>query len=168
MNDTPSTTLYIVRHADAGQSGDPRYPDDALRPVSKQGRKRFRRLARRLVKRGFAPALIATSPLARCRQTADVLAELVPGNPQPVELHELEPGAQLEPLLTWTAAQASHEIAWVGHAPDVNSLASQLIGAKDEAIRFAKGAIAAIEFAGPVAAGAGELIWLVTPKARGG
>jgi len=135
MNDTPSTTLYIVRHADAGQSGDPRYPDDALRPLSKPGRKRFRRLVKKLVKRGFAPTLIATSPLVRCRQTADVLAELVPGNPQPIELDELKPGAEFGALLTWTAAQQSHEIAWVGHAPDVNLLASQLIGAKPEAGR---------------------------------
>src|SRR5204863_298000 len=79
--------------------------------------------------------------------------------PQPIEICELQPGARLEPMLKWTAEHASHEIAWVGHAPDVNLLASQLIGAKSEAIRFAKGAVAAIEFPGSVAAGAGELVW---------
>ena len=121
-----------------------------------------------MVKRGLAPTLIATSPFVRCRQTAKVLAELVPGNPQPIDLRELEPGGQLDPLVTWTASQDAHEIAWVGHAPDVNRLAAQLIGRKPEAIRFAKGAIAAFEFAGPIAAGAGELLWLVTPKMRGG
>ncbi len=48
--------LYIVRHAYAGQHGDPRYPDDALRPVTKRGRKQFARVVKKLAKRGFAPA----------------------------------------------------------------------------------------------------------------
>src|SRR6185295_7757418 len=162
MNDIQTTTLYIIRHAEAGQHGDPQYPDDSLRPLTKQGHKRFRRLVKKLVKRGFAPALVATSPFVRCRQTADVLAEIVRSNPQPMELSVLEPGARLAPLVQWTASQAAHEIAWVGHAPDVNYLAAELIGAKPEAIRFVKGAIAAIEFNSAVAAGAGELVWLVT------
>jgi len=36
--------LYIVRHAFAGQHGDPNYPDDSLRPLTSQGRKKFKRL----------------------------------------------------------------------------------------------------------------------------
>ena len=35
--------LYIVRHAYAGQHGDPHYPDDSLRPLTKRGRKQFAR-----------------------------------------------------------------------------------------------------------------------------
>ena len=40
--------LYIVRHAFAGQHGDPSYPDDSLRPLTKKGRKQFRRVVKKL------------------------------------------------------------------------------------------------------------------------
>ncbi len=49
------STLYIVRHAFAGQHGDPRYPDDALRPLTKRGTKQFRKVVKKLHRRGFAP-----------------------------------------------------------------------------------------------------------------
>ena len=65
--------LYIVRHAPAGQHGDPRYPNDSLRPLTRKGERRFERLVKRLVEHGLAPTLVVTSPLVRCRQTAEVL-----------------------------------------------------------------------------------------------
>src|SRR5437868_1708695 len=136
MSDNDGIILYIVRHAEAGQRDVVVYPDDSLRPLSKDGRKRFRCAVKKLVKRGFAPTAIATSPFVRCRQTAEVLVEKVPGEPCLAELRELEPGSQLDPLLKWSAEQTAQQIAWVGHAPDVDFLAAQLIGAKPEAIRF--------------------------------
>ena len=157
--------LYIVRHAYAGQHGDPRYPDDSLRPLTKEGRKRFKRMAKRLAKRGFEPGIIATSPLVRCRQTADIIADVVPGDPEVVELSELAPGSRLDALISWTAQQAEQKVAWVGHAPDVDRLAGALLG--DAHVRFAKGAVAAIEFDAEVAAGRGTLIWFATPKLLG-
>ena len=45
--------LYIVRHAFAGQHGDPRYPDDSLRPLTNKGRKQARRMIKKLARRGF-------------------------------------------------------------------------------------------------------------------
>ena len=159
--------LYIVRHAEAGQHGDPRYSDDSLRPVTKDGRKRFRCLVKKMARRGFEPAVIATSPFVRCRQTAEVIAKRGRGKAELVELAELEPLSQLEALLKWTTEQPSGQIAWVGHAPDVSILLGQLIGADPESIGFAKGAIAAIKFSGTIAPGKGHLVWLVTPKAMG-
>ena len=58
--------LYLVRHAYAGQHGDPRYRDDSLRPLTTKGRKRFRRVIKKLSQRGFGPTLVATSPFVRC------------------------------------------------------------------------------------------------------
>jgi phosphohistidine phosphatase len=154
--------LYIVRHAWAGQSGDPRYPDDGLRPLTVEGRKRFRRLNKKLLKRSFDPAHIATSPLVRCRQTADVIAELSPRKPDVVALADLAPRGELNPLVTWTRDKWPEDVAWVGHAPDVEELTAALIGDARARIRFAKGAVACLEFADELAAGHGELIWLAT------
>lgn len=158
--------LYIVRHAYAGQHGDPQYPDDALRPLTKQGRKAFARAVKKLAKRGFAPAAVATSPYVRCRQTADVIGERL-DLAGITELAGLEPGSQLDALIDWSNSQAVDVLAWVGHAPDVDRLAAALIGARDGSIAFAKGAVAAIAFEGPIGADQGLLRWLATPKTLG-
>lgn len=159
--------LYLVRHAYAGEHGDPRYPDDRLRPLTDEGRKRFSKAIKHLVEVGFAPTLIATSPLVRCRQTAEVIEERLKGRTELVELEALAPGADLNTLLSWTSEQTADELAWVGHAPDVSLLLAALIGDGQAAIRFAKGAFAAVEFSDRVAAGHGELQWIVSPKVLG-
>jgi phosphohistidine phosphatase len=159
--------LYLVRHAYAGQRGDPQYPDDNLRPLTKKGRKRFRRLVKKLARRGFSPAVIATSPLLRCRQTADVIAKRLRLADHVVEMPALAPGSRLDPLVEWTSQQGLNPVAWVGHSPDIEQLAAQLIGAREGAVVFAKGAIAAIEFADGLVPGQGELAWLASPKMLG-
>jgi phosphohistidine phosphatase len=157
-------TVYIVRHAWAEDRDDAVYPNDDLRPLARKGRKRFRRLARRLAKRGVDVAQIATSPLVRCRQTAEILAEYSPSEPPITELDALRPGSQLDPLLEWTRQQEGRDVAWVGHAPDVDQLAAALVGDHSAAIRFDKGAVAAIDFDGPPAAGQGALRWLAVAE----
>ena len=159
--------LYIVRHAWAGEHGDPRYPDDRLRPLSDEGRQRFACLLKKLPAAAFSPELIATSPLVRCRQTAELVAESVDGSPEIVERQELAPGSDLGALLAWTSRQKADSVAWVGHAPDVGQLVAALIGDSTASLRLAKGAICQIEFDGPPAAGRGELAWLVTAKVLG-
>jgi len=159
--------LYLVRHAFAGQHGDPRYPDDALRPLTKKGRKQFSRMIKRLSRRGFAPTLVATSPLVRCRQTADVIVERISPEPELAEQDSLQPGSLLEALVAWSNEQGPEEIAWVGHAPDIDDLASALIGGREGELSFAKGAVAAIRFADEIAIGEGELLWFVSPKILG-
>jgi phosphohistidine phosphatase len=159
--------LYIVRHGLAGEHGDPRYLDDRLRPLTDDGRKRFSNTAKALAATGVKVSLIATSPLVRCRQTAEILAERLPGKPKLVEIEALVPGSDLNALIDWTNNQAVSEVAWVGHAPDVNDLTGHLIARGYAQIRFAKGALAAIEFDDLITRGGGELQWLVTAKVLG-
>lgn len=161
--------LYIIRHAWAVDRDDPAYPEDALRPLTEEGRERFGKLVKLLAERGFAPGLVATSPLVRCRQTAEIVSRQVRGRPAVVERDELAPGSDLGGLLAWTNGQPAgrEEIAWVGHAPDVEYLAGDLIGASRGATRFAKGGVAAIQFDAPPTQGAGTLWWLVTAKLLG-
>lgn len=158
--------IYIVRHAAAEERDDLNYPDDALRPLTAAGRKQFKRLIKQLSDEEFCPEALATSPLLRCRQTAEVIAEVVPGCPAAEEVPELAPGCELAALIAWTERRKASHIAWVGHAPDVEDLTATLIGGRQAAIHFSKGTIAAIDFEDdqPLAAGAGELRWLVTTK----
>jgi phosphohistidine phosphatase len=160
--------LYIIRHGLASERGDPNYADDRMRPLTDEGRKRFAATMKHLAGVGCQPQLVATSPLVRCRQTAEIAVERVRGKPELVELQALEPGSDLDALVNWTNGQSADEVAWIGHAPDVSDLAAALLGPRgDTGIRFAKGAIACIAFEGAVARGAGELQWLVTAKVLG-
>ncbi|MDZ7620310.1 MAG: histidine phosphatase family protein, partial [Patescibacteria group bacterium] len=71
------TELYIIRHAWAEDLDMFRWATDWERPLTAAGRVRFRSVAGQLVERGFQPEMIATSPLVRCRETADIAAEVV-------------------------------------------------------------------------------------------
>ncbi|MBN1394201.1 MAG: histidine phosphatase family protein [Pirellulales bacterium] len=161
--------LYIVRHAWAAERDDARWPDDALRPLTDDGRRRFARVVERLATGGVSPQLIAASPLVRCVETAELLAAGVEGKPEVVKLDHLRPGSDLDGLMQWTARRAKRRgrIAWVGHAPDVGRLTAALFGQSDGLIHFAKGAAACVCFDGPPTTGRGELRWLVTAKMLG-
>lgn len=161
--------LYIVRHAWAEQRGDPRWPDDFQRPLTPEGINRFAKMVEVLAQRGFSPELVATSPLVRCRQTAELVAQGLSARPELVELKDLAPGSDLQRLLSWTRDKANkcQQLAWVGHAPDVGHLTAALIGGQGGWFRFAKGAVAAIRFARLPELGEGELRWLVTAKLLG-
>lgn len=161
--------LYIIRHAWAEQRDATRWPDDGQRPLTGAGCKRFAAMVGKLAERGVAPGVLATSPLVRCRQTAEILAEGLPSRPEVVELAALEPGSNLDALVAWTAARAKDhdQIGWVGHAPDVDRLCAALVGGDEAWIHFAKGAVAALRFDGPPEIGSGELRWLVTAKVLG-
>ena len=162
------TTLYIVRHAYAGHHGDPRFPDDSLRPLTPAGMRQFQKFVKKLAKRGFAPQAVATSPYVRCRQTAEIICERVDPQAELVELAALEPGSDLDALVEWSNAQQATKLAWVGHAPDVDALAARLLSMPAHAIAFRKCAVAALEFdEDEVASGAAQLRYFVAPAELG-
>ena len=157
--------LFIARHAWAGEHGDPRWPDDSLRELTPEGIERYVKVVKALADRGFDPGRIATSPYTRCRQTADIIAKHVKGKPKIEELDALKPGSEIEPLLGWSRAQNGADVCWVGHSPDVEYLAAELIGSVH--VRFAKGSVAAIDIGTDVTPGDGQLHWLITAKTLG-
>jgi phosphohistidine phosphatase SixA len=161
--------LYIIRHAWAEDRNDLLWADDGHRPLTAEGKARFARMVEILAAGPFAPEIVATSPLVRCGQTAELVSKGLARRPKIVELSALAPGGELAGLLAWTDREAKRkeQIAWVGHAPDVSHLAGELLGAPPWAIHFSKGAIAALAFAGLPRAGRGELRWLMTGKALG-
>jgi phosphohistidine phosphatase len=159
--------LYIVRHAWAFERDSTRWPDDALRPLTDEGRKRFSKMMNRLAGAKFSPEIIATSPYVRCQETAHLIAERLANAPK-IEPHDaLAPGSDLPAIVRWSQGQPATSIAWVGHAPDVEHMVAELIGDSSAMVRFAKGAVAAIEFDGAIEPGEGELQWLATAKLLG-
>lgn len=159
--------LYIIRHAWAEEPGDPRWPTDADRPLTADGKKRFKKVVETLAGRGFAPELLVTSPYVRTRETTEILHDNLKLKPKLVESKALACGARLADLVEWTNDRKEKEIAWIGHMPDVALMTAALIGDKHTLIDFGKGAVAAIDFDDALAAGSGTLRWFVSPKLLG-
>ncbi|TWT88153.1 Histidine phosphatase superfamily (branch 1) [Pseudobythopirellula maris] len=162
--------LYVARHAWAGNFGDPGCSDDTLRELTPDGIERYFRTVDALVEqRGFTPDRLATSPYTRCVQTATIIAERTPKAPEFDKIEALGCGVDLPQLMAWTAEhESAGDLCWVGHNPDVEALVAWLVGSPVGVVSFAKGSVAAVEFAaGPVEKGAGELLWHCTAKSLG-
>lgn len=153
--------LYLLRHADAGDPAAWARPD-AERPLSKKGRRQARWVGQWLERQGRPPDVVLTSPKVRAAETADLATEGWRQRPIPDE--RLAAGFDLDQLTAVLGdhAAAAQRVLLVGHDPDFSDLASVLIGA---AVALRKGALARIDFDGPLAEGSGTLRWLVPAEA---
>jgi len=155
--------LLLVRHAIAV---DPREFDgpDAERSLTSAGIARFERGARAIARLVPELEVVLTSPYARCRETAALLAEAHPSNPPVIELAELAPGAS--PRRTTGALKrfaGVPALALVGHEPDLSTLEGDLLAGEGRAFSvFKKGGAALLEASGTPRSGAARLLWHLT------
>ena len=152
--------LIVIRHAIAVDRS-PDMPDDA-RPLTPEGKKRFRQAARGLARLFPKPDLLLTSPLLRAQQTAGIAAKAwrVP----PKEEAALDGGsvADLQSALRRLPAQST--VALVGHEPQVSEFLAQLVGSNQpDRLTFKKGGVAVVDLpAGPD--GVGVLVAVLPPR----
>jgi phosphohistidine phosphatase len=156
----PTTVaLCLLRHASAADRETWDAPDE-LRPLTEKGRRQSERLGRLLAAAGFVPDAVLTSPLARARETAEIVADLLGVRAQ----EEPRLGGPLD-LVTVDAilddAGSPRRALIVGHDPDFSDLVSELVGGSPIFMR--KGALARIDVERPLEPGSGELRWLVPP-----
>lgn len=165
--------VFIVRHAPAEPSDAAKWPNDRVRPLTKQGRKQFRRMARILAKAGVLPTWIATSPYTRAQETAKIWVKVLSKKgttaPTLVSTDALAPEGNLNDLLELTRTQSAGAtmVGWVGHSPDLEVFLARLVGAPQARIHLAKGGVACVDFEEKLEEGAGELRWVVTPDLLG-
>ena len=157
--------LYIVRHAAAYGRDPDRWPDDSRRPLTPEGEEEFRLAARGLARIASRADAVLSSPYQRAWQTAQILSEL-DSWPTP------EPSPVLEPTLPPQKAALALEdyagtVAVVGHRPGLHELAAYLLTGEADGLEITikKGGVVCIRIDGTLEPGAGELRWLLTPKA---
>jgi phosphohistidine phosphatase len=159
--------LLVIRHAIAmdqeefagtGQSDD-------LRPLTSDGMKKMKKVTRGLREEVDKLDHLATSPLTRAGQTAEILADTY-GMGDAEVTASLAPSAQLEDFEAWCATHADKDvIAVVGHEPHLSSLVTWLLtDRKDSGIELRKGGACLIEFESVPRRGLGTLRWLLTPR----
>jgi phosphohistidine phosphatase len=123
-------SLYLIRHGIAEERGN--YEDDTQRPLTDEGRKKTKQVAKRLYDLGLRFDLLQTSPLVRAQQTADIFTELF-ATPVQQSL-ELAPEGNFETWLSWVTQwlsdhpqPAKASLGIIGHEPDLTSWAEMLI-----------------------------------------
>jgi phosphohistidine phosphatase len=157
--------LLLIRHADAGERDPARWPDDTHRPVSAKGKKRHRRVARRLRRRGLAPGVLFTSPWLRAWQTAELTAA-VTGCPGPVRCEALAAPPDVAALARAVGPRDPDAlVALVGHEPWLGELAALLLTGEAHglAIDFPKSGVLALGAESMVPGGA-VLEFFLRPK----
>ena len=159
--------LLVVRHAIAEDPAEyaRHHRDDTGRPLTPEGRKKMQQAADGL--RSLVPELdlLATSPLTRAIQTADILAAAYDGL-EPVQVPALSPGEPVATLATWLEQERRHQtVAVVGHEPGLSQTVSWfLAGGKRSFIEIKKGSACLLEFADDIGAGTALLHWALTPS----
>lgn len=155
--------LLLVRHAIAAdrQGFD---GTDADRRLTAAGVARFERGA--VAMAGLVPELevVLTSPYARCRETAALLAGAHPSRPPVSELGELAPGGEAgRTIAALRPHGGARALALVGHEPDLSILEGALLTGRAGALAaFKKGGAALLELPGVPRAGAARLLWHLT------
>lgn len=129
--------LYLLRHADAALVA----PSDAAREITQKGHRQARTVAAFCERHGITPDLVLTSPYARARQTAEIVARA------PREAEWLASGMRPEDAMREIRAQAEAEsIMLVGHEPDLSDLAAHLLGLPcGESFHLRKASLTALE-----------------------
>jgi phosphohistidine phosphatase len=111
-----SLRLIVMRHAKSDWSTDA--PGDHDRPLNARGRRDAPRVAKRLVKLGWKPALVLSSDSRRTRETLELMLDRLTPIPQVQYLASLYQGGQRE--LAESVATLDSEISPVlvlGHNP---------------------------------------------------
>lgn len=159
--------LLVIRHGAAmdqevfARTGK----SDDLRPLTAEGKAEMKKVALGLLAEVRTLDVLATSPLVRARQTADIVAAAYGVGP-PTIVDALVPEAPLEGFEQWIAGFAEKKVvAIVGHEPHLSSLVTWLIAGRHESrLRLRKGGACLIEFDSAVRHDSGILSWLATPR----
>lgn len=160
--------VLVIRHAIAEDSrqfaGTGR--EDGARPLTKEGRAKMREGAAGLAR--LAPKLdaLATSPLARAIETAEIIARAYgAGCPPVTQVAALTPTKPVNALLHWLQGQPpAATVAVVGHEPHLGVFVSWLLtGLQESFIELKKGSACLLELEKEIKPGRAKLLWALKP-----
>lgn len=167
--------LLVVRHAIAedkerfaatGRSDD-------QRPLTEEGREKMRRAAGGLTQAARRAHVLASSPLVRARETAEIIAPALRATRIEI-VDALRPDRRYDDFLGWLRERRSpngkdvdddeYTVAVVGHEPHLGGLVTWLMAATtDSRIELKKGGACLLTFGRPPVAGSATLRWALAP-----
>lgn len=155
--------LYLVRHGIAVDRTDPKSPPEAERPLTAKGVQKTRAAALGLKELGVKPEVLVTSPYVRAAQTAEIFAEALGFPTSKIRVTEaLKPAANPADIVKEITHLRAKEVMCVGHAPHLDQLIAQLVGARGVFTELKKAGAARLEHKGTQ--GIWHLQWILPPK----
>ena len=163
--------LLVIRHAIAEDKEKfaATGRNDDQRPLTDAGRAKMRRGAQGLRTVVGKVAVLASSPLLRARETAEIVGPAL--GVSRVEIVEaLRPDREYDELIAWLDERAepnddAYTVAVVGHEPHLSGLVTWLMTGRDDSrVELKKGGVCLLHFDGEAKKGTAILRWLVTPS----
>ena len=156
--------LYILRHAIAVDRGTPGYEDDSQRPLTPEGRKKMRRIAKGMKALGLKFDLILSSPYLRAKETAEIAAQVLQARNKLRFSDDLAVDGDVRALLK-SLLHAPKRVLLVGHEPYLSDLAQRLISSTGSvSLKFKKGGMCKLTAEHLKFGQCAELEWLLTPS----
>lgn len=142
--------LLLMRHGIAEDPGPATGHRDEPRALTAEGRRRMEAQARGMASLGLEVDGVVTSPLVRCRQTADIVAAALGATVR--EDPRLRPGARLDQVEDVLIEHPDAAALLVcGHQPDLSLIVAELTGGAQ--VEFRKGSLAILDVERPRAGG---------------
>lgn len=161
--------LYILRHGDAADHGDPRYKENE-RPLTPKGIQRTKQLAHVLREMEITFDAVLSSPLTRARETAEILARGMKLQDNMRFTEHLAPSGSMEELVHQinVIRPAAKSVVLVGHEPYLSGFVSLLCtGAPGLPMVFKKGALCRLQIEVLTVGKCAMLDWLLQPRVIG-
>ena len=156
--------LYFLRHGIAVERGTPGYKDDSARPLTPKGRRQLKKISIAMRRMELEFDLILSSPLARAKETAELVAKRHKQQQKVVYSDALKPGGSGKNLVHQLGKLSHEKILLVGHEPDLSRLISLLIAGEESiTIDFKKAGLCKLEIVKLRHGRCATLAWLLTP-----
>ena len=161
--------LYLLRHGDAVETGDPKFKD-AERPLTPKGIQRTKQLAHALQQMEISFEVVLSSPLTRANETAETVIRGLDFTGKLELTDSLSPFGSMENLVSQlnTLRPVPENVLLVGHEPYLSGFISLLCtGGPGLALTMKKGALCRLEVESPTCGKCGTLEWLLPPRVLG-
>ncbi|MDA4128978.1 MAG: phosphohistidine phosphatase SixA [Thaumarchaeota archaeon] len=157
--------LVILRHGEAGNRS-PSASKDFERGLTASGRKEIEDVAKSINGLKLVFDKIATSPLTRARETAEIVAKVMKKQKDLEVWDELKPEGETADLYRRLSKLKGEScVLLVGHEPYLSGMISELIsGGKRSRILLKKGGMAKVDVDSLASRPSGVLRWLLTPR----
>jgi phosphohistidine phosphatase len=141
--------------------------DDSLRPLTREGERQMAQVTRAMKKMGLEFDLILSSPYARAKKTAEIVAEKLKLEKRLKFANELSCGGDPQQLVNQLASlkPQPENVLLTGHEPYLSGLISTLVfGDAGAPIDFKKAGLCKLKMEGLRYGQCARLCWLLTPK----
>lgn len=159
--------LYLLRHAIAVERGAPGCKHDSERPLTEKGEQKMRAAAEGMLAQGMSFDVILTSPYARAKRTAEIVAEIFLMEKKLQVTANLAANADPGELIAELSESHSsvESLLLVGHEPFLSDLASVLlVGHAGISIELKKGGLCLLSADYLRYSKCATLHWLLSPK----